>query len=235
MFSRIHQKLGTAGFVIAIVALIVALGGAAYAALPGLNSKEKKEVKKIAKKEVKKITKSLVKTGAPGPAGPAGAKGDAGVKGDTGATGGTGAEGPQGPEGPPGPTKTTLPPGKTESGLWQFQTNGSSLGVGIMAIDFPLRVESTPTSEFMPVGAPPNKNCPGNGEEPQAARGYLCIYARTVSNLEGSPKAHLEPDPRLGRQAEWALETNSEFAFAYGTYAVTARCPKDEEGHEIEC
>ena len=32
MFDRIHQKLGTAGFVISIVALVAALGGGAYAA-----------------------------------------------------------------------------------------------------------------------------------------------------------------------------------------------------------
>ena len=30
--SRIHQKLGTAGFIISIVALVAAFGGGAYAA-----------------------------------------------------------------------------------------------------------------------------------------------------------------------------------------------------------
>jgi hypothetical protein len=48
MISRIHSKLGTAGLVVALVALVVALTGVAFAA-SGLNSKQKKEVKKIAK------------------------------------------------------------------------------------------------------------------------------------------------------------------------------------------
>ncbi|MBA3867401.1 MAG: hypothetical protein H0X42_13840 [Solirubrobacterales bacterium] len=49
--SRIHQKLGTAGFIISIVALVAALGGGAYAASGGLSGKQKKEVEKIAKKD----------------------------------------------------------------------------------------------------------------------------------------------------------------------------------------
>ena len=83
--SRIHQKLGTAGFVISIVALVAAMGGGAYAASGGLNGKQKKEVEKIAKKYA----------GKPGAAGPAGSNGSNGAKGDTGATG---AEGKQGPK-----------------------------------------------------------------------------------------------------------------------------------------
>ena len=59
MIERIHQKLGTAGFVIAIVALIAALGGTALAAAK-LNGTQKKEVEKIAKKYA----------GKPGAAGP---------------------------------------------------------------------------------------------------------------------------------------------------------------------
>lgn len=93
MISRIHNKLGTAGFVVAIVALIAALGGAAIAAAPKLNSTQKKEVKKIAQTEAKKIVPAV------GPPGATGATGVAGPKGDTGATG---QEGPEGEEGPPG-------------------------------------------------------------------------------------------------------------------------------------
>ena len=53
MLTRIHRKLGTAGFVISIVALVAALGGGAYAASGGLTGKQKKEVEKIAKKYAK--------------------------------------------------------------------------------------------------------------------------------------------------------------------------------------
>jgi hypothetical protein len=96
MLSRIHQKLGTAGFVISIVALVAALGGGAYAASNGLNSKQKKEVQKIAKAEAKKVA------GTPGPAGPkgdTGSAGGAGPKGDTGAQGAPGANGGAGAAG----------------------------------------------------------------------------------------------------------------------------------------
>lgn len=99
MISRIHQKLGTAGFIISIVALVAALGGGAYAAKGGLTGKQKKEVQKIAKKEAKKYARR----GPAGPAGPSGAKGD---KGDTGATGSVGATGPTGATGATGGTGT---------------------------------------------------------------------------------------------------------------------------------
>ncbi|MGE0067559.1 MAG: hypothetical protein AB7T48_09430 [Solirubrobacterales bacterium] len=147
MFSRIHQKLGTAGFVIAIVALVMAMAGGAYAAQQALNGKQKKEVEKIAKKYAGKNGKNGA-AGAQGPAGPAGPKGDAGAagaagtagaKGATGVTGatGAGATGPTGPAGtgatgPTGATGSTgqtgftetLPSGKTETGTWAHVGEG---------------------------------------------------------------------------------------------------------------
>jgi hypothetical protein len=92
MLSRMHQKLGTAGFIIAIVALVAALGGGAYAAQAKLNSTQKKEVKKIAQTEASKIVPATGPAGPQGPAGPAGAKGDAGAAGAAG-TNGTSPEG----------------------------------------------------------------------------------------------------------------------------------------------
>jgi hypothetical protein len=89
MISRIHDRLGSAGFVLAIVALVAALGGGAYAASGGLTGKQKKEVEKIAKKYAGK-------PGAPGAAGPAGPKGD---KGDAGAAGANGTNGTNGKDG----------------------------------------------------------------------------------------------------------------------------------------
>jgi hypothetical protein len=108
VISRIHQKLGTAGFIIAIIALVAALGGSALAAKGALTGKQKKEVAKIAKKEAKKFAG---KDGAPGaegkqgpagPSGPAGAKGDIGAKGDKGDPGSPGAPGSPGSPGAAG-------------------------------------------------------------------------------------------------------------------------------------
>ena len=92
MISRIHQKLGTAGFVIAIVALVAALTGAAYAASGSLSGKQKKEVEKISKKYAGK-------PGATGATGPQGMAGPAGPKGDTGAAGTNGKDGTNGTNG----------------------------------------------------------------------------------------------------------------------------------------
>jgi hypothetical protein len=103
MFSRIHSRLGTAGLIVAVIALVAALAGTAFAAAK-LNGTQKKEVEKIAKKWANKIPGPA---GPKGDAGPAGAKGDAGSKGDAGAPGATGksvvteelAPGPECPEG----------------------------------------------------------------------------------------------------------------------------------------
>jgi hypothetical protein len=110
MIHRIHEKLGTAGFLIAIVALVAALSGTALAAKGALTGKQKKEVQKIAQKYA-------------GKPGAAGAVGLTGPKGDTGAQGPQGKEGPkgqQGIQGAPGATgfTETLPPGKSEVGTW---------------------------------------------------------------------------------------------------------------------
>ena len=98
MISRIHSKLGTAGFVVAIVALVAALGGGAYAAQQaGLNGKQKKQVKSIANSEAKKYANSNPgPTGAQGPqgiTGPQGSKGDAGNPGSNGSDGSDGSDG----------------------------------------------------------------------------------------------------------------------------------------------
>jgi len=93
MLRRIHQKLGTAGFIISIVALVAALGGGAYAAKTGLTGKQKKEVQKIVRAESQKWSKKFAKPGPQGAAGQNGAAGPAGKDGAAGANGTNGAPG----------------------------------------------------------------------------------------------------------------------------------------------
>jgi hypothetical protein len=100
MLQRFRQRFGTAGLVVAILALVAALGGTALAASGALTGKQKKEVKKIAKK-------FAGKPGAPGAAGPAGPQGPAGPAGAAGKDGAAGPEGPEGPEGAKGATGPT--------------------------------------------------------------------------------------------------------------------------------
>lgn len=93
MFSKLHQRFGTAGLVVAVVALVIALAGTAFAAAK-LNPTQKKEVKKIAKEEAKKYANSN-----PGPKGDTGATGPQGPKGDKGDTGEQGKQGEKGANG----------------------------------------------------------------------------------------------------------------------------------------
>ncbi|MBA3866089.1 MAG: hypothetical protein H0X42_07050 [Solirubrobacterales bacterium] len=132
----IREPFGTAGLIVAMIALVAALGGTALAAAK-LNSTQKKEVTKIAKK-------FAGKPGANGANGTNGSNGAPGAKGDAGAAGSPGANGESvkvtslsspkcngqaGVEfsnasgsgkacnGQTGFTET-LPAGKTETGIW---------------------------------------------------------------------------------------------------------------------
>ena len=133
----IREPFGTAGLIVACLALVLALTGAAFAAA-GLNGKQKKEVKAIAKQ-------FAGKPGAPGAQGPAGPAGPAGAKGDTGATGPEGKEGPKGLQGSQGPKgekgeagedgetgfTATLPSGETETGTWSAELPASAGGIEV--------------------------------------------------------------------------------------------------------
>jgi Collagen triple helix repeat (20 copies) len=92
----IREPFGTAGLIVACIALVLALTGAAFAAA-GLSGKQKKEVEKIAKK-------FAGKPGAQGPVGPVGPQGPVGAKGDAGSAGANGAAGATGPTGAHGAT-----------------------------------------------------------------------------------------------------------------------------------
>jgi hypothetical protein len=158
MFSKLHERLGTAGLVIAVVALIAALAGTAFAA-SGLTGKQKKEVKKIAKKYAGK-NGAPGATGPAGPQGPAGANGNAGAKGDNGApgqagaagatgatgatgkgvTGATGATGVTGENGSPWTAGGTLPVEATETGAWSGVAPKEE--AELIAISFPIALAS---------------------------------------------------------------------------------------------
>jgi hypothetical protein len=241
MFKKIHEKLGSAGLIIAVVALVAALTGTALAAA-GLNSKQKKEVTKIAKK-------FAGKPGATGPAGPQGPAGAAGAKGDAGAPGAKGATGPEGPPGkdgatgPPGPTETVLPPEETSTGTWGFAVE-SSEGINLpVAISFPLRVIPAPAEYNAPTnlieeGDPPTARCPGSVSDPQAAPGEFCLYATVLegATTEGAASVNdssFSADRTSGLVFPFGIETEG-LARGRGTWAVTACPPPPTEEEEEE-
>jgi hypothetical protein len=212
MFARIHDKLGTAGLVVALVALIAALGGTAIAAVDRLSKQEKKEVTKIAKKYAGPA-------GATGPQGPAGPAGAPGPQGPEGPVGPQGEEGEQGEEGPPGPTETKLPSGKTSTGNWAFATKSHA---AYLIVNFPLRVEPEPQYHWLGVGGS-NPNCPGTASNPKAAPGHLCFYAVEVANVSGPELvAASTADTTSGWVGEFIPSGESE-GYGYGSWAVTAQ------------
>ena len=227
MLSRIHNKLGTAGLVVAIVALVAALGGAAYAASDNhLSGGEKKEVKKIAKQFAGKKGA----TGAQGPAGTPGPAGKDGAKGATGSEGKQGLEGEKGAtgiEGSPWTAGGTLPSGKTETGSWGNPASGN----GILAVSFTLPLAAKPAAADIHVlkeGEEETTECPGTPEDPKAAKGQLCLY--TFSNAEEAVQVHTNffsgqfEIPGLIQVSGVNFPYGAaEGALAYGTWAVTAK------------
>jgi hypothetical protein len=113
----IREPFGTAGLILACIALIAALAGGAYAASGGLSAKQKKEVKKIAKQFA----------GKPGAAGPAGPQGPAGASGKDGAQGPQGEKGEKGLQGEKGTSGTA---GKSVVAEAEPSGSGNCSGLG---------------------------------------------------------------------------------------------------------
>ena len=104
MFKRIREQFGTAGLVVAIVAMVVAAAGTAIAA-GGLTKSQEKQVTKIAKKFAGKDGEK----GATGATGAQGAKGDPGAQGAKGDPGAPGAKGDPGEPGEEGKSPEGFP------------------------------------------------------------------------------------------------------------------------------
>ena len=209
MLERLRTQIGTAGLVVAIVALVAALGGGAYAA--SNNGAGKATASAKAKQGKQGKPGKTGPAGPQGPAGPAGAQGPAGPKGDTGAPGANGTngtngtDGVEGPEGSPWTAGGTLPPGATETGTWTlgFITEGSkptgpfSDGIRVpISFTIPLAeplVEGqvhyikangkeyilNASEEFEEIVS---ADCHGSAENPTADPGNLCVYTGELSN-----------------------------------------------------
>lgn len=234
MLNRIHERLGTAGFVISILALLVALTGGAYAASGALTGKQKKEVEKIAKKYAGKPGAAGA-TGPGGAQGPAGAKGDAGAAGSNGTNGTTGREGPEGPEGPEGSPWTAggvVPTGQTEIGSWALPpfVSGQTEGFATISFPFPVSQEAYPveyvSAEESEEGTGPAV-CPGTPVAPKAAAGTVCVYESGGFNavfLQAINPGTNESGVEAGKTGVILKFTGTATgASRRGTWAVTAK------------
>jgi hypothetical protein len=220
MFSRIHNRLGTAGLVVAIVALIAALAGTAFAAVDTLSNVEKKEVKKIAKK-------FAGKSGATGPVGPQGPQGNPGAPGSPGAPGEDGDDGAEGEDGVCSVSIPTcvLPAGATVTGVWGIASKGSERAYA--PISFPLRLASEPT-EIQLIGPDgssptPTEECPGSVEEPKAKEGFVCIYQSTGSLSNIQFLDYIPESLRNGVVLDPKIEDTAVEARTHGSWAVTGK------------
>jgi hypothetical protein len=193
--------------VIAIVALIVALGGTGYAAikLPA-NSVGTTQLKSNAVTSVKVKNGSLLRADFKSGQVPVGPEGPAG------------APGAAGPAGPAGPFPDALPSGKTVRGA--FNIGGTAAAAGALAnssISFIYAFATAPTVKVVLQGAAAPAECSGNATFPQAQAGFVCIYEESKTNSVG---VTLNAVNRSGA----TIFTNSSAAggfFSYGTWAAT--------------
>lgn len=217
MLSRMHQKLGTAGFVVAIVALVVALTGAAFAA-GGLTKQQEKQVTKIAKKYAGKPGKPGP-AGPQGPAGAPGAKGDTGPKGDRGEKGEKGDRGERGEEGLEGSPWTAggvLPSGETETGTWSVGI-AQAASQSTKPLSFNIPLATAPTAVHF--GEEETTECPGNVANPEAAPGNVCVYVEFEENLS---LLEIAGFPLKWKSGVVLLFNEGAGAIGAGTWAVTA-------------
>ena len=253
MLSRLREHFGTAGLVVAIMALVAALAGGAIAANGGSDDGQATASAK-GKQGPRGKTGKTGKTGPQGPAGPAGPQGPAGPKGDTGApgsngtngtngaTGATGATGKNGAAGTPGEpgepwtVGNVLPPEATETGVWRFVANTDEFQYVPISFPIPLAPADADSITYKALGKenPPTTECPGNVEDPKAAPGYLCVYVSPYeTNFLGTP-SEIYPPTFDGSEDEGEVTSSGTLLYfetpkatdrSSGSFAVTAPAP----------
>lgn len=178
--TSLRPSRPSAGLVVSIIALVVALGGTSYAAftLPknSVGTRQLKNKAVTLAKIAPAARGALAKVGQ-GNAGPVGPPGQPGQPGQPGPKGDTGAQGV------PGPVTTTAPSGITQRGF--FYISGYATEAMATSITFPLKLSASPTAVEVPWAAPnPDPtHCPGTVDAPSAAPGYLCVYDGTPTNV----------------------------------------------------
>jgi hypothetical protein len=228
MFSRIKDRLGVAGLVVAILALVVALGGVALAKgviITKLNQISPSVQKKLAGK-----------TGSVGPQGPAGVAGTPGAKGDAGSEGKPGEAGEEGEPGEAGfcsvgNPKCVLPQSATLTGTWSANSAGSAeFHEAFFSISFPLRVVPQPGVRVIEEGESPTIECPGSVSHPEAAPGFVCMYVDFAFNNTGGIRFEEGYDRSSGLVGHLAEPTDiTQDTYAFGSWAVTPACPEELE------
>ena len=147
-----------------------------------------------------------------------------------------------GADGSPWAAGGTLPSGSTETGFWStwftpleteavVETESGKTkakvipanGGGVYpTFSFNVPLEAAPQVALVPPAPEPNpqpENCPGTSEEPQAASGWLCVYADALGNVS-VPGTFGFARKVGGILFVTPTELGAE-VFAFGTWAVT--------------
>jgi len=234
----IREPFGTAGLILAIVALVAAIGGTAWAAAK-LNPTQKKEVEKIAKKFAGKPGNPGA-PGTAGPAGPQGPQGEKGPQGDKGQIGPTGPTGTTGAKGATGPV-TPLPSGTTLSGNWSaigLFGAGTFLPFGTISYSVPL---AAPSEKVVYLNKTETENSTGTPKDgcklelgdpaakPVAPPGTLCVFTRfeEFGTFQFIGESAVKKGDSPSGAFIWfeTAEISSELGAIehWGTWAVTAK------------
>ncbi len=232
-YAALRDQFGPAGLVLSVLAIVLALGGGAYAANGGGSHATASKAKALTKAQVLALIKANSK---PGPAGPAGANGTNGTSGALGKEGPKGEQGPKGEPGNPASYPETLPPGKTETGVWSDYGSGvisnAPIGVDIKAgITYPIPLTPFfPEENFNnPVGIQEGQarfvttqqqehggngeGCTGTIKFPTAAPGWLCVYEAHTQSLVGPSHHFSEVHKRQAQGFGGSFEEASPWGF----------------------
>lgn len=117
----------------------------------------------------------------------------------------------------------TLASGKTETGVYSVDFVASATDKsGGAAITFPFPLAAAPKVEWLAPGAPTDANCAGSAANPQAAAGYLCVYASTDANVGSYCGASCGTAAYAFGALPTLTATTGARTESAGTWAVTA-------------
>lgn len=209
--KRPRAKLTYSNVMVTILAVVVLGGGTAYAATQLLpkNSVGPRQLRKgaVTPPKLSKAAKAAL-TGRQGPVGPRGPAGSTG------------------PIGPQGQFVDVVPSGKTLVGTYAERAHATAPNEDyIAAISFGLRFSSALTAHFVATGTTPPLQCPGNGNNPQAAPGNLCVYETSETNRTAPIIFDVNFDPNVSSPFGATVLTESIAAGVTGTsgsWAATA-------------